>query len=79
MDADKKDKDYKTKKEEIKKIVDEINNLVIKDFDQMGLLQFAINEDNEASDYFYITKLMQSFLLTQVGGNENIQDQIDEP
>lgn len=22
---------------------------------------------------------MQSFLLTQVGGNENIQDQIDEP
>ena len=33
MDADKKDKDYKAKKEEIKKIVDEINNLVIKDFD----------------------------------------------
>ena len=45
----------RTKNSEIKRIVNE-------DFAQMGLVEFTIEKDK-----FYITKLMQSFLLTQIG------------
>jgi hypothetical protein len=52
----------------------EIINIVKQDFDQMGLVEFVEYEQTGKSkkeyEYFYITKLMQSFLLTQIGSKD---------
>ena len=45
-----------------------LKKAVKRDFEQMGLVEF-IDEEND--DKFFITKLMQSFLLTQVGNLHN--------
>lgn len=47
----------------------EIKRIVTEDFAQMGLVEFTVEKDK-----FYITKLMQSFLLTQIG----VQSQDEE-
>ena len=46
----------------------DLQRSVKRDFEQMGLVEFI---DDEHDDKFYITKLMQSFLLTQVGNLHN--------